>query len=105
MVAGRDEHEREHLAGQRLGLGSETLMDAAAALIAEEDAAAIGVAVQLVPSCTQPARVKEERQPGEVRLALPTLGRDACTLLLGHRNPIFTTAATAAVAIPVLDDG
>src|SRR5436309_260383 len=48
VVARGHQHEREEAAGERLGLVAEALVDAATALLAEEDAAAVLAVVEPV---------------------------------------------------------
>jgi hypothetical protein len=105
VVAGRDQHEREEAAGQRLGLVAEALVDAAAALVAQEDAAAVGAVVE--PPLPRPRRpvARERSQAAEVLVAVPALGVDALLLLVGDGDDVFVAASAADVAVPVLQDG
>ncbi len=105
VVARRDQHEREQPARQRLRLVAVPLVDAATALLAQEDAAAVGPVVE--PPFPRPRRaVTDERgEAAEVLVAVPALGVDALLLLVGDGDEVLLAAGTADVAIPVLQDG
>jgi hypothetical protein len=47
----------------------------------------------------------EERKVAEVRLFLPSLGFNAFAFVLGNEHVVLMAAGTAAVAVPVLNDG
>src|SRR5262249_22036866 len=106
VVAGRHQGEGENPAGEGLGVRPEALVDAAAALVAEKQAAAVLVMVQAItlrPPET-PGDADEDRPVLEVGLALPALGGDPLVILSGDRNGVFAAAVGAGVTVPVLHD-
>jgi len=104
MVAGRDQHEREQAAGQRLGFVAEALVDAATPFVAEKNAAAVGTVVE--PPLARPRRTlaDERNMTAEVGVAVPALGLNAFAFLVGDGDDVFLTTGTANMAIPVLQD-
>src|SRR5665213_2314628 len=101
MIAGRDQHEWEQTARQWLGFVTETLVDAATALVAEEYAAAVGPVIE--PPFARPRRplADERNMPAEVGVAIPALGFDALAFFVGDGDNVFLTTGSADVAIPV----
>ena len=105
MAAGRDEDERIKLAGERLGLAPESLVNATAAGRTQKDAGSIASLIE--PITPRPRRPvpNEERQVAKVRLSLPSLGFNAFAFVLGNEHMVLVAAGTAAMAVPVLNDG
>src|SRR5262249_51063465 len=88
-----------------LGLVAEALVDPAAALLAEEDAAAVGPVIEDDPARPGRPGAPEGRQAAQVRLAVPALLLDALSLFVGDRDDVFLAARAGLVAAPVLHDG
>ncbi len=104
LIAHRDEHEGKQPARERLGLVAETLVNPAAALRAEEDAAAVVAVIQLHPPRPRRADALEGCKPAQI-IGLPVLLLDALDLVLGERDAIFLATGAGCVAVPVLHDG
>src|SRR5439155_18589698 len=102
VAAGRREHEGEQAAGQRLGVGAAALVNEAAVAGAEEDAAAVGAAVQL--RAARPPRALAHKQPHALEIldVVPAEGLDALALRLADLDLQLAAAVAAAVAVPVL---
>src|SRR5262249_53885789 len=100
----RHQDEGKEAAGQRLGLVAKALVDPAAALFAQENAAAIGAMVELVAPGPGRPHPLERRQPAQVPVPVPALRLDAAALLIGDGDLVFLAAGAADVAVPVLQD-
>ena len=105
MAAGRDEDERIKLAGERLGLAPESLVNATAARRAQKDAGSIASLIQAIAPRPRRPVPNEERKVAQVRLSLPSLGFNAFAFVLGNEHVVLVAAGTAAMAVPVLNDG
>ena len=105
MAAGRDEDERIKLAGERLGLAPESLVNATAARRTQKNAGAITSLIQAVAPRPRGPVPNEERKIAEVRLFLPSLGFNAFAFVLGNEHMVLVATGTAAMAVPVLNDG
>src|SRR5437660_52002 len=82
VIADRDQHKGEETAGKRLGLVAEFLMDAAAPLLAEEDAASVLPAVEVITSPPEWTALLEKRPAAKLRIVLPPLCLNAGALLI-----------------------
>ncbi len=79
-------------------------MDAAAALLAQEDATAVGPVIELVAPPPKRAYWFERFVTAEVFVAIPALFLDAFFLVVRNRDQILLAAGAADVAVPILQD-
>lgn len=103
VVAGRHQYEREQPARQRLGVGTEALVNPAAVLFGQEHASAVRPLLQDVAAPPTVA-AHHQRLSGQRRFAAPVLGTEALPFLVVDRHLGLAAAVAATVAVPVLHD-
>src|SRR5262249_6065675 len=103
VIAGRHQDEGKKAARERLRFIAQPFVDAAAPVLAQEDATAIAAVVQMVTTSPPGAARLEKRQTRDDWITLPTLGLDLAALFVADGHDVFFAAASAGVAIPVLD--
>jgi hypothetical protein len=105
VAAGRDEDERIKLAGERLGLAPKSLVYSTAAGGIQKEAGSIASLIQAIAPRPRRPVPNEERQVAEIWLSLPSLRFNAFAFVLGNEHVVLVAAGTAAMAVPVLNDG
>src|SRR5262245_54222999 len=78
-------------------------MDAATALIAQEDAPAVRMLAEMIPPRPPRPTAAKEVKAGEFRVHFPSLGSDPLAFFLADMDNEFPAAIRTAVAIPVLE--
>jgi hypothetical protein len=104
LVARGHENERVKLAGQWLGFATETLVNPAPTLRAQENAGAVFSLIQSIAGCPRRPMSNEERQIVQGFVFFPTLAGDALAFALGNEDSVFMATSATGVAVPVLKD-
>src|SRR4051794_20534925 len=104
MVPGWDEDKGKQSARQRLGLVAKLLVNPAAALVAEKDAAVVAAMIEPIRPPPPRAMGCEEGNVLEIGFLVPSLRLDALPFLVREGDDVFLAAVAADVAVPVLQD-